>query len=61
MKKRKMDEDEKRWQTEDDIRVLSRAEELEAELAKDPERKKRMIEMAKERMTAMASIASEKD
>lgn len=61
MAKGKMSEDEKRWQAEDDIRVLSRAEELEAELAKDPERKKCMIEMAKERMTAMAGIISEKD
>lgn len=62
MAKGKMSEDEKRWQAEDDIRVMSRAKELEAELAKDPERKerkKRMVEMAKSRMTEMASIASE--
>lgn len=61
MSKGKMSDDEKRWQAEDDIRVMSRAAELEAELAKDPERKKRMIEMAKSRMVEMAAIVSDSD
>jgi hypothetical protein len=61
MGKGEMSADDMKWQAEDDIRVLSRAEELEADLAKDPERKKRMIELAKSRMTEMAALINEKD
>lgn len=61
MGKRKMSDDEKRWETEDDLRCLSRAEELEAELAKDPERRKRLNEMIKSRMSEMAGLLKEKD
>lgn len=56
MAKGKMSDDEKRWQAEDDIRALSKAEEVKAEHAKDPERKKYMEEMAKKRMMEMASM-----
>ena len=60
MAKGKMSEDEMKWQAEDDIRILSRAKEVEAELAKDPERKKRMNELAKSRMTEMAALVGDK-
>lgn len=59
MSKGKMSDDEKRWQAEDDIRILSRAKEVEAAHAKDPERKKCMVEMAKTRMTEMASMVGD--
>jgi molybdopterin-biosynthesis enzyme MoeA-like protein len=61
MAKGKMSEQEKKWETEDDIRALSRAEEVEAELKKDPERRKRLNEMVKARMSEMAGLLKEKD
>lgn len=61
MARGKMSDDEKRWETEDDLRCLSRAEELETALKKDPERRKRLNEMIKSRMSEMAGLINEKD
>lgn len=41
------------WQTEDDLRTLMRAEEIE----KDPKRYKAAKELAKKKLLEMASIA----
>jgi hypothetical protein len=43
------------WETEDDLRTLARAEEIQ----KDSKRMSRVTAMAKKKMLAMASIASE--
>lgn len=44
---------EAEWQTEDDLRTLSRA----AEIKKDPARLKRVQELAKKKLLALASVA----
>lgn len=55
----KMSADEKRWQAEDDVRILARAKEVEAAHSKDPARKKACFEEAQRRMTEMAGIVGE--
>lgn len=44
-----------KWQVEDDLRTLQRAEEIK----KDPQRMKKCQEMAKEKMTQMACVVAE--
>lgn len=45
------------WETEDDLRTLCRAKEIE----NDPKRMKKCQEMAKKKMVEMGSIASDDD
>lgn len=46
---------ERDWQTEDDLRTLQRAREIE----KDPKRLKRVQDLAKEKLQEMAEISVE--
>jgi hypothetical protein len=46
---------ESKWQVEDDLRTLQRA----IEIKRDPKRLKAAKELAKEKLTEMASVASE--
>lgn len=46
---------ERDWQTEDDLRILSQAKEIE----KDPKRMAKCKAMAKEKMLEMAAVANE--
>lgn len=55
MGKNRITPDDK-WQVEDDLRTLQRAEEIK----KDPKRMKACQEMAKEKMTQMAGVVAEK-
>jgi len=45
------------WQTEDDLRTLVRAREIE----KDPKRMKAAQELAKKKMVEVAAVASDTD
>lgn len=45
--------EDKKWQTEDDLRTLARAEEIK----KDPKRMAAVKDLAKEKMAEMAKIA----
>ena len=45
------------WQTEDDLRTLMRAEEIE----KDPKRFAKVKAMAKKKMMDMAAVATDKE
>lgn len=49
----KMSAQEKKWRTEDDLRILAQAEEIQ----KDPERMKACRALAKQRMTEMEKLA----
>lgn len=50
----KMDAQEKKWRTEEDLRTLANAEEIK----RDPERMKACKLMAKQRMTDLESVVS---
>lgn len=49
----KMSAQEKKWRTEDDLRILAQAEEIQ----KDPERMKACRALAKQRMAEMEKLA----
>ena len=56
----KMTAEDKKYQAEDDVRILSRAKEVEMAHEKDPERKKMCQQCAQKKMDEMKAVLGTK-